>query len=121
MAAGAMRLSELEPRWLETAGQRIGVVFLCPHCRKTPVSCFWVPTTYICGDDDDSQYGLFDRLLPTFGEAYATFGANDVVPCRRGYAWGKTGDDFETLTITPSIDASASGHWHGHITSGEIR
>lgn len=23
-------------------------------------------------------------------------------------------------TVTPSIDASASGHWHGHITNGEI-
>jgi len=25
------------------------------------------------------------------------------------------------LTVTPSIDASASGHWHERITNGEIR
>jgi hypothetical protein len=25
------------------------------------------------------------------------------------------------LTVTSSIDASASGHWHGHITHGDIK
>jgi len=115
-----MTLAELEPRWLETDGKRIGIIFLCPHCRKEPVSCFWIPTKYIAGDGDDSQYGLFARLLPTFGDAYADFGPEDVVPCRRDYAWVTSGDDFATMTITPSIDASASGHWHGSITNGNI-
>ena len=40
---------------------------------------------------------------------------------RRGYGlvyrWHPSGG----LTVTPSIDASASGHWHGRITNGEIR
>lgn len=37
-----------------------------------------------------------------------------------GCIWDLLGqDDFETLTLTPSIDASASGHWHGFITNGE--
>lgn len=35
--------------------------------------------------------------------------------------WARTGDTFETLTLTPSIDVSHRGHWHGHITNGEIR
>lgn len=26
-----------------------------------------------------------------------------------------------TLTLTPSVDASKHGHWHGFITNGEIR
>ena len=29
--------------------------------------------------------------------------------------------NFATMTITPSIDASASGNWHGFIVNGEIR
>ena len=31
------------------------------------------------------------------------------------------GETFETLTLTPSVDASAAGHWHGHVTDGEVR
>ncbi len=37
--------------------------------------------------------------------------------------WQRTGDTFETLTLTPSVDAASHGvgHWHGFITNGEIR
>lgn len=35
-------------------------------------------------------------------------------------AWKFDGNDFSTLTVTPSINASASGNWHGFITNGEI-
>jgi len=35
-------------------------------------------------------------------------------------AWAFEGNDFATLTVSPSIDASASGNWHGFITNGEI-
>ena len=35
--------------------------------------------------------------------------------------WTKTGDTFDTMTLTPSIDTSAAGHWHGFITNGEIQ
>jgi len=27
----------------------------------------------------------------------------------------------DNISVTPSIDASASGHWHGFITNGEIK
>jgi len=36
-------------------------------------------------------------------------------------AWSIAGILPAELTVTPSIDASASGHWHGRITNGEIR
>lgn len=36
------------------------------------------------------------------------------------HVWKREGDAFETLTLTPSIDASAHGHWHGFITNGEV-
>jgi hypothetical protein len=35
--------------------------------------------------------------------------------------WSRSGDTWETMTLTPSIDASQHGHWHGFITNGEIR
>lgn len=45
----------------------------------------------------------------------------DIVLSKPEFAWSFTGNDFATLTVTPSIDASASGNWHGFITNGEIR
>jgi hypothetical protein len=35
------------------------------------------------------------------------------------HAWTRSGTTFETLTIAPSIDASACKHWHGFITNGD--
>jgi hypothetical protein len=29
--------------------------------------------------------------------------------------------DFATMTVTPSLDGSPGGLWHGHITAGEIK
>jgi hypothetical protein len=43
------------------------------------------------------------------------------VPCRDDMAWVISSQDFATMSVTPSLDASASGHWHGFITNGEIR
>jgi Family of unknown function (DUF6527) len=35
--------------------------------------------------------------------------------------WQRTGDTFETMSLTPSVDASKFGHWHGFISGGEVR
>lgn len=38
------------------------------------------------------------------------------------HIWELNGvEDFHNLTLTPSVDASKVGHWHGFITNGEIR
>lgn len=111
-----MRLSSLDPHWLDKDGTRMGIVFKCPCCQTVYLSCFCIPTEHIAGDDyHDSQYGLFKTVLPDPLPV--------VVPCRRGFAWTFNPSDatFETLTITPSLDASASGHWHGFITNGECQ
>jgi hypothetical protein len=91
-----VRLAELDPTWIATGeGRRgMGVMFLCPHCRDTYVG------------------GFFANPLdggPPAGPEHT--------PRPR---WQRSGDTFETLTITPSIDASASGHWHGFVTNGEV-
>lgn len=111
-----MKLVELNPQWIMRNGDRVGIVFRCPHCLdKTPrvhLTCFKVAPTKIAGDDPDSQYGLLIGLVP--GDEM-----HEVVPCKRGNSWAFTGDALDSLSITPSIDAGASGHWHGSITNGE--
>lgn len=59
------------------------------------------------------------RLLyeKVFGEHWNT----EVVPSSPAALWAITGRDFETISVHPSIDASAAGHWHGFITGGEVK
>jgi len=109
-----MRLTELEPRWVDRNGQQIGILLLCPHCipqKRTWLSCFFVGMEHIAGPD--GEYALIAKIAPDIHH-------NDVIPCKRNTAWQKTGDSFENLSVTPSLDASASGHWHGLITNGEV-
>lgn len=99
-----MKLLDLNPRWvvLETGGPVVGLSFDCPHCRtQRLVVCF----RHLADAEQENQYIL------------ARHGAADAQ-----HIWDLHGqDDFATLTLSPSIDASKSGHWHGYITSGEIK
>ena len=112
-----MRLTELDPKWLLIDGRRAGLVFRCPHCQNCYLSCFFVPMPHICGDDLDCQYALFAQVIPEDQLL-------DTVPCKRDFAWTSSPAaeeaTFENISITPSLDASASGHWHGHVTNGSI-
>lgn len=101
-----MKLIELDPRWFEFNDQRAGFTFLCPHCRVTRLACKTIPIAV------RDQCVIFAREFPGNG--------GDVVPAKQDFAWTITGIDLHTLTVTPSIDASASGHWHGNITNGLI-
>lgn len=101
-----MKLSELEPRWIHANV----FVFLCPHCKKVLLTCKNIVMS------SREQYDLFEK---TFGEEWNQL----VVPSRESFAWtihGINRDNFDQLTVTPSIDASASGHWHGLIRNGQI-
>jgi len=106
-----VRLSELSPIWLDLDGKRVGFTFLCPHCKVDRLTCFGTVTPF------RDQVKLMCAVLGTDPEERI-----DWVPSRGDYAWQLSNlDNFETLSVTPSIDASASGNWHGHITNGEIR
>lgn len=100
-----MRLTELNPRWAVDAdivlgGQSVhdedrhgmAVSFDCPCCAgKTRLAVFF--------------------SNPIDGKA----------PSDDGHKlWTRSGDAFETLTLSPSVDASAHGHWHGFIKDGEV-
>jgi len=98
-----VRLTELEPRWF-TFGHvadgvifRFGLTFLCPHCLTQRLGVEFDPPI-----DPDNLLGK-GMLWPSERKV-----------------WQREGDTFETLTLTPSIDASKLGHWHGWIKNGEI-
>jgi hypothetical protein len=37
-----------------------------------------------------------------------------------GKGWQRTGDTFETLSLTPSYQVIGACGWHGFITGGEV-
>lgn len=99
-----MRLADLNPRWAIDADIVIGGVkrhyddrhgmalsFDCPCCGTTRLAVWFA--------------NPIDGLPPT----------DDA-----SFLWQRTCDTFEALTLSPSVDASAHGHWHGFIRNGNI-
>lgn len=93
-------LTELHPRWITPIrfahAIPTGVSFDCPCCRTTRLSTnFRQPI-----DPDGLLAGTTWRAIEP--------------------AWDRTGEGFDTLSLTPSVDFSAYGHWHGSIVNGEV-
>jgi hypothetical protein len=97
-----MRLAELHPKWIHPHM----FIFVCPCCRDMLLSC---KTAFMSHTE---QYDLFQSL--------GGWRADHIVGCKESCAWTVTGT-LPEITVTPSVDASAAGHWHGYITAGEIR
>lgn len=102
-----MRLIELEPRWIHPNL----FVFKCPHCKGVLLTVKNIPMS------DHDQYELFDKEFGTESHGWGDL----IVPCKSDFSWQFSGQDFETLTVSPSVDASNSGHWHGNIVNGNIQ
>lgn len=104
-----MRLLDLDPTWLLKDGKRIGFTFVCPTKPDYRQSCFPNPPKV------SEQVDLFDII---HGEHTM------VQPCNPAQHWSIAGDieaaTFETMTVTPSLDGSPGGLWHGFITNGQI-
>lgn len=95
-----MRLVDLDPSWfvLEEGGPVVGLSFECPHCRKQRLGILF---------HHSGREAMEDAyLVPRMGQYQ--------------HIWTMQGDGFENLTLTPSVDASAEGHWHGFVTNGAI-
>lgn len=95
-----MRLTELNPRWLAYDGIRLGVTFDCPCCKTQRLG---VPFHHAASELTDDEHIL--AISP------------------QASIWTETNpadDNFENLSLSPSIDCSASGHWHGFITNGDV-
>lgn len=101
-----MRLLELDPHWMKgyfdgPERHGMGITFDCPHCpagKRTRLGVAFV---------NPVDGGAPMPLDPTGKNGWR-------------FLWRRTGDTFETLTLTPSIDASAQGHWHGFISNGDV-
>lgn len=99
-----MKLTDLDPRWIGFGTDhesRLGLTFECPHCRTQRIGVAFHRQGHEAIDDA------------------AIIASNPEMSGRP--IWTMTGTGFEDLTLTPSIDASAAGHWHGFVTAGEIR
>ena len=85
-----MKLTDLDPRWTCTGDGRfgMGLSFLSPV--STTRIAVWF-TNPVDGRDPITEPGR--------------------------HLWLRTGDTFETLTLSPSIDAS---EWHGFIKGGDV-
>jgi hypothetical protein len=98
-----MKLTELNPRWTGTRAIITGITFDCPHCRTQRLGVLFQNAI-----DPDKW------LEKGVTRHHAT--------CE----WQRSGDSFDTLTLSPSIDTTehrldfADGHWHGFIRNGEV-
>ena len=119
-----MKLVDLDPTWLMEDGQKVGFAFTSPTNPKWLQTCFFkAGRKFMCCASEEcarrdeafcphSQGGLCQA---------AGLDANWIQGCNPACAWTPQGDlDFATLTVTPSLDGSAGGLWHGHITNGQI-
>ena len=107
-----MKLTDLHPRWAAEKDAppdaKQGVSFLCPHCALTGgsqrIAVWFTPT--ICGNTPVTNLAQAQASHPEH---------------HHFLEWQRPGGEtFETLTLSPSIDASKSGHWHGFIRGGEV-
>lgn len=101
-----MRLAELNPAWYHWAHDRgggaIGVHFDCPVHRGSP-----------------QAHRVFVPFRNPIGPAQ---------PEQRRNLWDRTGESFETLTLSPSVDytrldngqAHDASCWHGFIRDGAV-
>lgn len=99
-----MRLLDLEPRWYvaREGGHPVGITFRCPHCPgsgQRPAIALHLDGTNLDPDPENPQQLAADETVWTVA----------------------AGGSFADVTLTPSIDASKAGHWHGYITEGDIR
>ena len=102
-----MKLTDLDPIWLSPDV----FMFRNPTGDHAWLTCKRVPMSR------RDQAALVYKNNPHKNED----NDQDIVLSNPDFAWSFSGNDFATLTVTPSIDASASGNWHGFITNGEIR
>lgn len=99
-----MKLLDLEPAWLSPDV----FIFRSPVGHRDLVTCKRIPMTR------NEQYALIYEKNPQYKGKIVVL----TVP---EFAWKFEGNDFNTLTVSPSLDCSASGNWHGFIVNGEIQ
>src|SRR5450432_2334947 len=101
-----MRLTDLHPEWMNAGGEGVYNADDTPALLRTGVG---VLCDCPCGIKDEDHQLYVPFLNPIDGGA----------PIEKG--WQRTGETFDTLTLTPSIlRIKPSCGWHGFITNGEV-
>jgi len=96
-------IADLDPHWIFDANRRVvGVRFACPTCGDL------VGAVNICV--------LFEN--PPDGGPAAPRGCR-LPGDSEGRRWTRDGTTFSTLTLSPSVDCSQCGHWHGFVAKGD--
>lgn len=115
-----MKLTDLEPHIILKDNTPIGITFKCPHCIINNIENYaWLTCFHQKTDSVSRPFGQYYCIREALKNV-PNIDYSNIVPCRKDFAWTFSSNDFATLSITPSLDASASGHWHGFITNGEI-
>lgn len=114
-----MKLVDLDPRWFSFGSkEKAGFVFRCPHCTDASPREDVGATFILC---KSIKMAVIEDQCAAIAEQHPDIDVCEMVPASEEVCWNIAGDDFNTLTVTPSLDALAAGHWHGFITNGEIR
>lgn len=124
-----MTLAGLDPKWWAAPGRRgQGIVFRCPHCLRVYL-CVAFANPLDGGPPWD--IGTHERrpIRPLWDVLYGPMvdgryqgavlqpGTNVVPP---GFLWTRSGESFTDLSLSPSVDASAAGCWHGFVANGQV-
>lgn len=113
MLGVAVKLTDLNPQWIEIGGRRVGIAFDCPCCVGSKDPGGPLATFFRNPVDGGPPHPIL-----TFAQRYEL----DMLRDHHigGTHWQRTGETFDTLTLSPSIDCSAWNHWHGFVRNGEI-
>lgn len=119
----AVRLTDLNPRWVGAGGKGVSNADGSPATERHGVGisfdCPCAPCTAKRTGDQDTDFYL--RVFVGFRNPVDGGPAFDPRP---GAQWERAGDDFATLTLTPSILRHRIGDsgcdWHGWVTNGEV-
>lgn len=104
-----MKLTDLDPRWAADGDIVIGGISQHFESRHGMAVSFQCPC---CAGTERAT-----RLAVWFANPVDGLPPTDDA----SHLWQRQGESFDNLTLSPSVDASQYGHWHGFISAGEIR
>lgn len=120
-----MRLVDLKPKWIRRNGEAVAIIFLCPRCVSRGNGCekkvlTWLTCTFVAMQPSEQRRLIAEIIEQEPADFLETDTEDhDVVGCKV-LAWKRSSKMLENISVTPSIDASPSGHWHGHVKDGQI-
>ena len=98
-----MKLTDLHPHWI--TDEVTGLKMLWFDCPAHPEASEHDWVAIRVSEKPSHQMEVPNASFPTTDDYKVN-------------VWQVTGDSFENLTISPSIDMK--GHWHGFITNGQV-